>query len=72
MESDTLNNSPKTTLFIIEIVIGKCTLCTYIYNLLETDFANRVCMNDNHAYHVRLLENFHFKMINQAYDAGGL
>jgi len=44
----------------------------YIYNLLETDFANKVCMKDNHAYHVRLLENFHSRMINQACDVGGL
>jgi len=30
MESDTLNNSPKTTLFIMEIVVGTCTLYIYI------------------------------------------
>ena len=44
----------------------------YIYNLLETDFANKVCMKNNCAYHVRLLENFHSRTINQARDVGGL
>ena len=44
----------------------------YIYNLLETDFANEVCMKDNHAYRVRLLENFHSRTINQTRDVGGL
>jgi len=44
----------------------------YIYNLLETDFANKVCMKDNRAYRVRLLENFHSRTINQARDVGGL
>jgi len=43
----------------------------YIYNLLETDFANKVCMKNNCAYHVRLLKNFHSRTINQTRDVGG-
>ena len=44
----------------------------YIYNLLETHFANKVCIKTDCAYHVRLLENFHSRTINQARDIGGL
>jgi len=72
MESDALNNSPKTTLFIIEIVVGTCTLCIYIICWKPILQIRSVCMKDNCAYRVRLLENFHSRMINQARDVGGL
>jgi len=29
----------------------------YIYNLLETDFANKVCMKDNRAYQVLIVSD---------------
>ena len=43
----------------------------YLDNLLETHFANKVCIKNDCA-HVRWLENFHSRTINQTRDVGGL